>query len=218
VGNVAAQNQCYTQFPLQVDNVVTASTITTGPIVIQDENSGSNNTMFYDPVADRLKVIDSVPSTHTIAYTDDPPVFWSGFSSTIQSTIGGNLAVGVTHDAEFYNVGGFTLNASTITVPETGYYNITTSLQLDNPAGGSQSAAFWFKKNGVNIDNSASRENVSNNQEVLGTVSIIEQATAGDTIEVCFGTTAGIMNIKTFAAVGDIPFVPSVITNITKIK
>jgi hypothetical protein len=218
VGFVAGQNQCYTQFPLQVDNAVLVSSITADGVILQDDTQTSNNTIIYDAVNDRTNIVNNNGSTFTIAYVEDPPVFWSGWSSTVQSTVAFNLAVGITHDDEYYNEGGFVLNASTITVPQDGYYNITTSLQLDNPGGGTNQVSFWLRKNGVNVDKSASRESVANNEEVLGTVSLIEFANANDTLEICFATNSGFMNIQDYAAVGDVPIVPSIITNIVKLR
>jgi hypothetical protein len=210
VGYVAGQNQSYSQFPLQIDNTFLASTVTTNAVIIQDENSGSNNTMYYDTADDRLKVIDSVPTTHTIAYTDDSPIFWSGWSSTTQSSITTDVAVPITHDDEYYNQGGFTFNVSTIIVPQDGFYNITPSIQFDNPGGsGTRFVSFWVRKNGVNIDKSASRESVAANEQILGTVSIIEFANAGDGFEICFATnSANQMNITSFADSVDVPVTP----------
>ena len=220
VGYAGGQNQCYTQFPLQVDNAVVVSSITAyGGLILQDDTQTSNNIMYLDAPNDRLNVIDNANAIHTIAYTDDPPIFWSGWSSTVQSTIGSDLAVGISHDDEYYNEGGFTLNVSTIAVPTDGYYNITTSLQLDNPGGGTNQVSFWLKKNGTSLAFSASHESVQNNEEVLGTVSIIEFANAGDTFEVCFASPGATqVNIQDYPPAGDVPHTPSIITNIVRMR
>jgi hypothetical protein len=73
------------------------------------------------------------------------------------------------------------------------------------------------RKNGSNIPLSASRESVASTEQVLGTVSLVEFMNAGDGLEVCFATTSGQMDITFFAPAGDVPVVPSIITNIIKL-
>lgn len=144
----------------------------------------------------------------------------SVFSSNTQTVLGGGAQTPLTYDADSFKEGLITwagMGGSTITVLQSGNYTINTSIQFDTSSGGTNTASFWFVKNGTAIPNSASFVSVGNNGEVLGTVEIMDTAVAGDQYAIYMASGDANMSAASFPASGLVPVVPSVITNIRKI-
>jgi len=131
--------------------------------------------------------------------------------------VGANTETALTYNSESVNVGGFTYAGSTITVPVGGLYEITHSIQFDTTSGGTNLAYFWLKKNGATIAQSGSIVSVTNNGETLGTISILDQASAGDQYAVSIQSTDNNMSATAFAASGNIPGIPAIITNLKRL-
>jgi hypothetical protein len=108
-------------------------------------------------------------------------------------------------------------NNSQIVTTQTGTYNIQFSAQCD-AFGGADTIWIWFKKNGVNIADSASKLIMQNNTAAIMTVNIFDNATAGDYYEVVWQNNAGTGILVADAASGNIPAVPSVIVTINEIR
>jgi len=108
-------------------------------------------------------------------------------------------------------------NNSQIVTTQTGTYNIQFSAQCD-AFGGADTIWIWFKKNEVNIADSASKLIMQNNTAAIMTVNIFDNATAGDYYEVVWQNNAGTGILVADAATGNIPAVPSVIVTINEIR
>jgi len=148
-----------------------------------------------------------------------PPLLYAGswYSSTSQTVVGANTETPLTYNSQSVNVGGFTYAGSTITVPVGGLYEITHSIQFDTTSGGTNLAYFWLKKNGATIAQSGSIVSITNNGETLGTISILDQASAGDQYAVSIQSSDGNMRAIAFAASGNIPGIPAIITNVKRL-
>jgi hypothetical protein len=114
------------------------------------------------------------------------------------------------------NVGGFTIGQSTITVPVAGYYEISLSYQFATASGGANLAQFWLTKNGSNVPQTNSRVSVANNADNLGTITLIQQASAGDRFGTSFYSADNNMT-ATAVASGATPAIPSIIANIKRL-
>jgi hypothetical protein len=105
---------------------------------------------------------------------------------------------------------------SRITVANAGTYNIQFSAQIDADAGAG-TMYIWFKKNGINIADSATKVELSNNDASVMTVNILDTASDNDYYEIAYQNTDGNLKLKAVPAAGNIPGIPSVITTITQV-
>lgn len=113
------------------------------------------------------------------------------------------------------------INGGKIYVQASGVYRILFTIQVDTPSGGSRTVRIWFRKNGVNIDNSNSTFTIANNAQNIAACEIIVSLLAGDYVEVVFQSSDANMRAEYTAAGGvapnNYPAIPSIITNIQKI-
>jgi len=106
---------------------------------------------------------------------------------------------------------------SQIVVQNTGVYNIQFSAQAD-AFGGADTIWIWFKKNGTNIADSASKLIMQNNTAAIMTVNIFDNALPNDYFEVVWQNNAGAGKLISDAATGNIPGIPSVIVTVNQVK
>ena len=104
-----------------------------------------------------------------------------------------------------------------ITVANAGTYNIQFSAQILADTG-ADDVWIWFKKNGVNIANSATRLALSNNEEDVITVNILEEAAASDYFEIVWESANGDAVLLAEAASGNYPAIPSIIATVTQVR
>ena len=143
----------------------------------------------------------------------DAAEFWS---TTTQSG-----SAGVSGSITFNNSGSVAgisvVNNSQITLSQAGTYNIQFSAQLETSAG-ADTIYMWFKKNGTNISDSASKAVLSNNTAQIMTVNILDAGVANDYYELAYQTTNGHATVLYEPASGNIPAIPSVILTIQQIR
>lgn len=149
------------------------------------------------------------------------PLPYGSFSSTQAQTVtGANVTTVMTYNntdlaSQIYN------NGSKIYVQATGIYRVLSSVQFDTTSGGSQRVTYWYRKNGTNIDNTASTFTIANNGENVGTVEIMVSLLAGDYVELVMQSSDAGMTAAYSAPSGvapnNIPAIPSIITVIQKI-
>jgi hypothetical protein len=139
--------------------------------------------------------------------------FWS---TQIQSG-----SAGVSGSITFNNSGslhGISLvSGSRMTVANAGTYNIQFSAQIETSAG-ADTGYIWYKKNGTNIADSATKVTLSNNTAQVMTVNLIDEASANDYYELGYQFTNGNATILYEAASGNIPVIPSVIATLTQVR
>lgn len=108
-------------------------------------------------------------------------------------------------------------NNSRITVANSGVYNIQFSAQCEAP-GGADTVYIWFKKNGTNITDSATKVVMPNNTAQTMTVNILAEAVANDYFELAWQNANGTGRILSEAASGNIPLIPAVIVTVTQVR
>jgi hypothetical protein len=106
---------------------------------------------------------------------------------------------------------------SQIVVQNTGVYNIQFSAQAD-AFDGADTIWIWFKKNGTNIADSASKLIMQNNTAAIMTVNIFDNAVPNDYFEVVWQNNAGVGKLISDAATGNIPGIPSIIVTVNQVK
>jgi len=180
------------------------------------------NTPFFSTINNQTNMMSFFPSTNsaTIGVSTIsiiPNFVCSAYSSTSQTVAGANTLTLLTHNTTTTNVGGFTVLGSTITVPVGGLYEINTSIQFDTTTLGTNLASFWLRKNGSNVPATGSLVSVTGQGETLGNITLIDSANANDQYTVAIQSADANMTAARFAAAGNIPEIPSIITNIKKI-
>lgn len=154
-----------------------------------------------------------------------PPPYNTSYGSfgsdQTQIVLGANVETPITHNQTYISekIIFDPLNPSHIVVYETGVYKFSFSIQLDKTGGGTSLCEFWIKKNGVAVPSSSSRAVVvGQNGETFPYCEYLIQMNAGQYIEVFIYSPDDTMSAKAFVAMGVIPAVPSVITNVIRIS
>jgi hypothetical protein len=141
-------------------------------------------------------------------------------SLSTQTVVAANTPLDLNLGSLTTNIGNYTVQNSTITVPVAGTYEFVPSIQFRTASGGAQQVDFWMTKNGADLPSSASRISVANNAEQIGTVSIVDTATAGTQygVRIASGDTsmsAGFFPAQTTPY--NRPAIPSVIFNVKRL-
>lgn len=135
-------------------------------------------------------------------------------STLIQSHVAINTALPFTMNTGTTGT-GITVNSSTqITFAAAGTYMLTPSIQFKNTDTANHTATVWFRKNGVNIANSASTVSVPKAADggvTVFTVCVIEAVTAGQYIEVMWLVSNIAVSADATGATAPAPAIPSII-------
>ena len=104
---------------------------------------------------------------------------------------------------------------SRVMVDTEGVYTFDTSFQLDKTAGGTAIFDFWFRLNGVDVTDSASRIRVQgNNAEVFSSLNYFFDLKANDYVELMFSVDDLSVELTSFPAAAPHPGIPSIILTV----
>jgi hypothetical protein len=213
--NVRAQYDGDWQFKDNVNvtgslNVSGSTTLSGSTFINNLQNGVTANVVTYDTTTGELRKASLADITSA---SFDAAEFWS---TTTQSG-----SAGVSGSITFNNSGSVAgvsvQNNSQITLSQAGTYNIQFSAQIETSAG-ADTVYMWFKKNGNNISDSASKAVLANNTAQIMTVNILDAGLANDYYELAYQTTNGDGRILYEPASGNIPAIPSVILTVTQIR
>jgi hypothetical protein len=142
--------------------------------------------------------------------------YGSFYDTTTQLATVINTATAITFNTTDLSQGVFIgIPASRIIVDSEGIYNFDTSFQLDKTSGGTAVFDFWFRLNGVDVANSASRITIQgNNAEIFSSLNFFFDLKANDYIELMFAVTDLSVELKTFPAAVPHPAIPSIILTV----
>jgi hypothetical protein len=141
--------------------------------------------------------------------------FLSTTSQTNLDTTNGNAA---TFDTTTENRNVSVQSNSRLTVTTAGTYNIQFSAQMTKTDGGSDDINIWFKKNGVNVANSASNITlVGNNTPQLATVNFILTLAANDYVEIWWYSADANVILLAETAAAPYPAIPSIIATVVPV-
>jgi len=157
----------------------------------------------------------------TLSVIPNPIFVAAAASLSSQKVLAANTPLALDLGSATVNVGGFTLAASTLTVPVAGTYQLTPSIQFNTTSGGANQVDFWFTKNGVDLPNSGSRCSVANNAEQIGTVILYDTAAANDKYGIKIASGDANMAAGFFQSTVTTPYtrpaIPSIILNAQRI-
>jgi hypothetical protein len=153
-------------------------------------------------------------ASSTIPYNDLAGRAWINASSTLDQTGSTSTATAFTMNTGTTGT-GITVNASTqITFTAAGTYMLTPSIQFANSGATDYTATIWFRKNGVDIANSASIISVPKAADggvTVFTVSIFETVTAAQYIEIMWLVSNIAVTADATAAGAVAPAIPSIL-------
>jgi hypothetical protein len=146
---------------------------------------------------------------------------YGSFYSTVDQVAAlPNTAYAMTAPNTAYSSGVTIVNNSEITFVNPGTYDIQFSAQLNHRSGGGtgETIQIWFRKNGVDIPDSATRINISSNTlQVAAWDFLLNSIVAGDNIEIMWSVDNVNIVLEANNATAPAPAVPSVIITVMQV-
>lgn len=145
--------------------------------------------------------------------------YGSFYDTTTQTATVINTATAITFNNTDLSNGVYIGSpTSRIIVDSEGIYNFGTSFQLDKTAGGTAIFDFWFRVNGVDVANSASRIRIQgNNAEIFSSLIYFFDLNANDYVELMFSVTDLSVEVAAFPAAAPHPGIPSMILTVQQV-
>ena len=145
--------------------------------------------------------------------------YGSFYDTTTQTATVINTATAITfNNTDLSNGVYIGLPTSRIIVDSEGIYNFGTSFQLDKTASGTAIFDFWFRVNGVDVANSASRIRIQgNNAEIFSSLIYFFDLNANDYVELMFSVTDLSVEVAAFPAAAPHPGIPSMILTVQQV-
>lgn len=186
---------------------VSGSTTLSGSLYIQ-----SGSTL---PISTGSSMLTWNASTGQVSQTplNDTAEFWSNTTQSGSAGVSGSIQFN--SSGSVYGVS--LVSGSRLQVENSGVFNVQFSAQIETSAG-ADTVYLWFKKNGTNLGDSASKALLANNTAQVMTVNILDEAAANDYYEVAYQTLNGNATILAEVASGNIPAIPSVIATVFQIR
>jgi len=144
--------------------------------------------------------------------------YGSFYDTTTQSALVINTATEVTLNTTDLSSGVFLSGSpqSRINVDTDGIYNLQLSVQLDKTSGGTAEFYIWFRKNGVDVTDSASQVRIQgNNAEIFTALNYFFSLKAGDYIEIMFSVSDLSVELLAVPATAPHPGIPSIIVTVS---
>lgn len=201
-----------------VNGIMNGKTNNTGLVTLATGNATTTTINDARIGADSLIILVPVSAA---AEADSAP--YGAFSSTSDQFAASTGSTYVVQYTTTDSSSGVYLSSGTkIYVRNYGIYNVQFSLQLANTTNDSQYADVWFRKNGTDVANSASRfglparKSTGDPSHVIGSINFFIELNAGDYIEIAGAVSDTGVSLEYFAAdtVLPRPAIPSVITTV----
>ena len=163
----------------------------------------------------------AMTASATIPYNDLAGRAWINASSTLdQSHVAINTAREFTMNTGTAGT-GITVNASSqITFAAAGTYMLSPSIQFANSDTANHTVTVWFRKNGVDIANSASTisvHKVADGGVAVFSITWTETVTAGQYIEIMWAVSSLTVTADATGATPPAPAIPSIIVPAVRI-
>ena len=144
--------------------------------------------------------------------------YGSFYSTATQTATTINTATGVTLNTTDLSSGVFLSGSpqSRINVDTDGIYNLQLSVQFDKTSGGTAELYIWFRKNGVDVTDSASQVRIQgNNAEIFSALNYFFSLKAGDYVEIMFSVSDLSVELLAVPATAPHPGIPSIIVTVS---
>jgi hypothetical protein len=146
--------------------------------------------------------------------------YGSYFSNVDQTAVAINTAYAMTVNNVIGQNGISVVSGSQITFTSSGTYDIQFSAQLHNNGGGGggDTVQIWFRKNGTDIPDSATRVAVpTNTPYVVAAWDFMDNFAAGDNFQIMWSTNNTNIGIDHNTATAPAPNIPSVIISVMQV-
>lgn len=152
--------------------------------------------------------------------------YWGGFyDTTTQSVTSTTQAYVITLNGSDPNNDGVSIvSGSRITFAQLGVYNVCTSIQFQNTDTQIHDATVWFRRNGVDVTNSASYVSVPNSHggtpgNLIFYVDLPQKLSTNDYMEIVWSATSTQVTLSNIAAASSPtrPSSPSVLVTVHQI-
>lgn len=142
--------------------------------------------------------------------------YGSFYDTTTQTAAATNTAYAITFNNTDLSAGvSIGTPTSRITVDAPGVYNFQHSIQIINTSGGANSLWIWFRKNGVDIPDSATEVRVQgNNTEQFAAWNCFVPMDVNDYFEIMWSVDNTAIQLLAVAASSPVPRIPSVILTV----
>ena len=196
----SGSNATQIQGDVQITGSLLVNTLSdaTGSFVVTTDSTGTLTKSPYSAVTSNLFSVGDFYSTQT-------------------QTLAGGVSGSVTYNNAGTTYGVSLVSGSQLTIAKAGVYNIQFSAQILSDSG-ADDVWFWLKKNGTNIDASAGRVTLANNDELMAAWNYLVSANAGDYFELVWQNLNGHAELLYNAPSGNIPSVPSIIITVTQVR
>jgi hypothetical protein len=144
--------------------------------------------------------------------------YGSFYSTATQTATVINTAKEVTLNTTDLSSGVFLSGSpqSRINVDTDGIYNLQLSVQFDKTSGGTAELYIWFRKNGVDVTDSASQIRIQgNNAEIFSALNYFFSLKAGDYVEIMFSVSDLSVELLAVPATAPHPGIPSIIVTVS---
>jgi hypothetical protein len=143
--------------------------------------------------------------------------YGSFYDTTTQTATTINTAKAITFNSTDLSQGVFIGSpTSRIIVDSEGIYNFQLSVQLDSTVATDEEFYIWFRKNGVDVTDSASQVRIKgNNAEVFLALNYFFDLTANDYVEIMYSVTDLGVRLLASGAVAPHPGIPSIILTVS---
>lgn len=138
------------------------------------------------------------------------------FYSTQSFSIAQNTSQSIALQFTYENYGISVSESSKIKFESAGVYNIQFSAQVFANTGGN--IHIWFKKNGTNIADTASRLTLANNTHTIAAWNFVKTFQANDHAEIVWQSDQTNSELRGYAINGNIPEIPSIIVTVTQVR
>jgi len=172
------------------------------------------------PIAAVLQV-DATNGEIFVRPTIEQQEYYGVFTKTTDQAA---AAINTAYDITFDNTqiaNGISIGSPTsrIVVAQSGLYRFDATIQLTSTSASAKTFWAWFRKNGVNIDNSSRLISVDINggYTTLALSRVISLA-ANDYVTLAFAVNDITLSVDFFAATAFAPASPSVILNVTQVQ
>jgi len=139
------------------------------------------------------------------------------FDTDDQTAASPNTAYSITYDSAGASQAISLVSNSRITFAESGLYNITVNAQVLSTNASAKDVRFWFRQNGVNVDNTTRLQTLTGNAEYRPfSMTHKLSVAADDYVEIMWATTDTSARLKAAPATAYAPASPSVQVIITQ--
>jgi hypothetical protein len=218
---------------LSGSNTITGNTVLSGSFEVSG-SSNFHNSIFIVTGSTSIKGITSISGstgiTGSLSVIGDINVVsgsgfyrwgnklfnYAQFAETASLPITANVSGSFLLPTTYFNEGIYITSGSRITFQNTGLYNIQFSAVVDQGSGKPQ-LSIWFKKNGLNIDNSNTIASLQANSTALLAWNFAYPFNTGEYVEMWYHTTTTNTTLAYHAAANGFPAAPSLIVTVTQI-